>query len=311
MPEEPESDRGIFGAAWDVAGSALTVAGDAGQAIAGTGMMGTALLWGMFDDTAPAALLAYGWDHASTGAHNLIWADLLGYDRVQTTGAELIQGALGDGILGSSLSFLYDFGPSGAGALKGGKSLYEAWKAGKLAGKLGDLKKLSSEQLGKLKEALKKKLSPEEYQDVLNDIKQILKGSKVTRAIPRGFNSPEEFAQAGKELAAALKKSGLNPKQTGVRGSSVTGASGKGGPFRHGAEGGLPPSDIDVYIEFADDIGLSSSKNIPGFIHPDKLMKNFPALREWSQKWSAQLGREVSPGGFRPGTFSDPNSMSF
>ena len=93
-----------------------------------------------------------------------------------------------------------------------------------------------------------------------------------------------------------------------MRGSSVTGVSSKGGGFR---VGGSKPSDIDVFIEFADDIGLSTSKNIPGFIHPDKLMKKYPELKAWSDKWSKILGREITPGGFKPGTFNDPDILGF
>lgn len=127
----------------------------------------------------------------------------------------------------------------------------------------------------------------------------------------RGFSSAGQFSQARTELAEALHKPGLKVRQSGVRGSVVTDVSSKGGGFRVGAENGLKPSDIDVFIEFADDIGLSSSQEIPGFIHPDKLLKNYPALREWSEKWSKILGREITPGGFKPGTFNDPDVIGF
>jgi len=126
--------------------------------------------------------------------------------------------------------------------------------------------------------------------------------------IPRGFSNAKQFTQAGDELAMALKESGLGYNQIGVRGSSVTGVSSKGGGFR---VGGSNPSDIDVFIEFSGNVGLNSSKNIPGFIHPGKLMNKYPALRQWSQKWSKILGREITPGGFQPGTTTDPNVIKF
>lgn len=129
--------------------------------------------------------------------------------------------------------------------------------------------------------------------------------------VPRGFSDAAQFKQAGTELAAALDEAGVAYSRIGVRGSSVTGASSKGGPFRTAASEGKPASDIDVFIEFADDVGLSSSKNIPGFVHPNKLMKRYPGLQRWAEKWSGVLGREITPGGFKPGTFTDPNYVGF
>ena len=130
-------------------------------------------------------------------------------------------------------------------------------------------------------------------------------GSKV---IPKGFKNADEFIQAGDELIDALKTSKLAYNKIGVRGSSVTGVSSKGGGFR---TGGTNPSDIDAFIEFSSDIGINASKNIPGFIHPNKLMKRFPALKAWAQKWSKILGREISPGGFKPGTMTDKSVIKF
>ena len=133
----------------------------------------------------------------------------------------------------------------------------------------------------------------------------------IQRSIPRGFSSAEQFQQVGDELAVALNESGIVYSRIGVRGSSVTGTSSKGTPFRYSAENGLSPSDIDVFIELSSDIGVNASKNIPGFIHPGKLFKRFPALQKWSNKWTKELGREITPGAFEPGTFTDINTISF
>jgi hypothetical protein len=73
----------------------------------------------------------------------------------------------------------------------------------------------------------------------------------------------------------------------------------------------MKASDVDVFVELADDVAISASKKIPGFIHPDKMMKEYPALRTWSEKWSKKLGREITPGGFKPGTFCDPDTIGF
>jgi hypothetical protein len=115
--------------------------------------------------------------------------------------------------------------------------------------------------------------------------------------IPRGFASAEQFGQASSELRAALKSSNITDATIGVRGSSVTGVS-----FRTGAPFG-PASDIDFYVESGQlTNGLRTSRNIPGFVHPDRVAGAFPELAAWAQKWSSILGREVNVGGFVPGT---------
>lgn len=64
-------------------------------------------------------------------------------------------------------------------------------------------------------------------------------------------------------------------------------------------------------MEFTDDIGLSTSQSIPGFIHPNKLLNKYPALEKWSNTWSKILGCEITPGGFKPGTFTDTDVVKF
>ena len=116
-------------------------------------------------------------------------------------------------------------------------------------------------------------------------------------AVPRGFASAEQFGQASAELRTALQSNGITDATIGVRGSSVTGTSFKTGqPFG-------PASDIDFFVESGQlTNGLKTSSSIPGFVHPDKVMKAFPDLRAWSESWSSTLGRPISPGGFVPGT---------
>ncbi|MDU9413779.1 hypothetical protein [Pseudomonas sp. zfem005] len=109
----------------------------------------------------------------------------------------------------------------------------------------------------------------------------------------------------------ALKESGLECQSIGVRGSSITNPSSKCGSFRFDAQDGMKPSDIDVFIDLSKDIAISSSENISGFIHPNKLFKRYPALKAWSDKWSKILGREITPGGFKLGTFTDADMVRF
>lgn len=122
----------------------------------------------------------------------------------------------------------------------------------------------------------------------------------VARTYPYGFVSEAQFQSACQELQSALRDSGIDDAVIGVRGSSVTGSSAyKGTTFG-------PQSDIDFYVESEQLTGdYTTSKNIPGFVHPNKILPDYPALQAWSEKWSSTLGREVTPGGFVPGTVPD------
>jgi hypothetical protein len=117
------------------------------------------------------------------------------------------------------------------------------------------------------------------------------------RLIPLGFKDAEQYNKAMTELNSILKKLDVNDAKLGISGSSVSGYSYKTGkPFNSS-------SDIDVFIE--SNIltnGLATSKNIPGFVHPNKLMNTHLELSMWSERWTKELGREVSIGGFHKGT---------
>jgi RHS repeat-associated protein len=117
------------------------------------------------------------------------------------------------------------------------------------------------------------------------------------RTVPLGFASGQQFRQATAELEMALEKSGITDASIGVRGSSVIGISSEtAAPFS-------AASDIDFFVESSQlTEGFQTSRNIPGFVHPDKISSSFDAIAEWSQIWSENLGRSVSVGGFRPGT---------
>lgn len=62
----------------------------------------------------------------------------------------------------------------------------------------------------------------------------------------------------------------------------------------------MKASDIDAYIILDEDIPVSGGQARPDFIHPDKLMQRYPALREWSEKWSKVLKREITPAAIKP-----------
>ena len=128
----------------------------------------------------------------------------------------------------------------------------------------------------------------------------------ATRTVSLGFQSEVQQAQAIQELQGALNASGITDATIGVRGSSVTGSSYRtGAPFR-------PASDVDTFIESAQlTEGLSTSKKIPGFVHPDKIMDAYPLLGQWATDWSKILGRDITPGAFTLGNVPNHPAIIF
>lgn len=119
----------------------------------------------------------------------------------------------------------------------------------------------------------------------------------ATRTVPLGFTPETQFTAAAQDLQNALTQSGITDATIGVRGSSVTGYS-----LTKGTQFG-PQSDIDFFIESGQlTDGYSTSKNIPGFVHPNKILPDYPLLQDWSTNWTNIVGRDVTPGAFVPGT---------
>jgi uncharacterized Zn-binding protein involved in type VI secretion len=125
----------------------------------------------------------------------------------------------------------------------------------------------------------------------------------ATRTVPHGFADNRQFLSAARDLLAALEESGVSDATVGVRGSSVTGFSAQKGTLFG------PQSDIDFFVESGQlTNGYTTSKNIPGFVHPQKILPDFPSLQTWAERWSKILGREVTPGAFKPGSIpKDPS----
>ena len=123
------------------------------------------------------------------------------------------------------------------------------------------------------------------------------------RKVPLGFKNKSQFLSAAGDLQSALKASGVDDAVVGVRGSSVTGQSlTKDTPFG-------PQSDIDFFVESSKlTEGYKTSKNIPGFVHPNKILPDYPLLEKWAEEWSQIIGREITPGAFQPGML--PNQPS-
>lgn len=126
----------------------------------------------------------------------------------------------------------------------------------------------------------------------------------ATRTAPLGFTPEEQFLTAAQQLQGALRQSGITDATVGVRGSSVTGYS-----LTKGTQFG-PRSDIDFFVESQQLTGgYSTSKNIPGFVHPNKILPDYPLLQDWATKWTNILGRNVTPGAFGPGTLPSQPSI--
>ena len=123
------------------------------------------------------------------------------------------------------------------------------------------------------------------------------------RNVPLGFKDESQFLSAAGDLQSALKASGIDDAVVGVRGSSVTGQSlTKGTPFG-------PQSDIDFFVESSKlTEGYKTLKNIPGFVHPNKILPDYPLLEKWAEEWSQIIGREITPDAFQPGML--PNQPS-
>jgi hypothetical protein len=118
----------------------------------------------------------------------------------------------------------------------------------------------------------------------------------ATRTVPLGFQEEQQFMSAVVELHAALRASGISDATIGVRGSSVTGVSLTKGTSFH------LDSDIDFFVESGQlTEGFSTSRNIPGFVHPGKFLSDYPLLQEWATTWGNTIGRRIILGAFTPG----------
>lgn len=119
---------------------------------------------------------------------------------------------------------------------------------------------------------------------------------------PRGFKNKAQFDQAVAELRAALRQSGITDGIIGVRGSSITGISSNPNSRSYGQPFG-PNSDIDVFVMSSQITSVFGGK---GFVHPDQLLDAYPALEVWSDRWAKELGRPITPAGWKPGSL--PNT---
>ncbi len=128
-----------------------------------------------------------------------------------------------------------------------------------------------------------------EISQIKSEGKPKIRVTESLKRTPLGFENHEQFRMAVDELYDILKSSGVKDAVIGCRGSAVTGVSRKTSePFGE-------KNDVDIFI-VSD--SLAARLDVDGrryeIIFPKRLNKHSPAIRAWSNKWSAILGRPVS-----------------
>lgn len=119
---------------------------------------------------------------------------------------------------------------------------------------------------------------------------------------PLTFESPKQFRKFKQELAEALRVSGLPDGKARMKGTSTTFYSeNPDKPLGHRFDANpKKPADIDINIEGA---GITERMKGAGIPPADgdnpvfgtrKMMKQYPALKSFSEKWAAELKREVN-----------------
>ncbi|MCL2717024.1 MAG: hypothetical protein FWD68_21380 [Alphaproteobacteria bacterium] len=228
-------------------------------------------------------------------------------NNADTPGHALAGGTIGAG-MGAAL------GTGGSKALEAGAPAVSRFASRVVSGKLQAGEPLSPEQLTLIRGAgpPKKGVPPflpaqfsHSPESVVNDTARLsakeVNGPRMFnngKVVPYGFKSAEQYNQAMTELDSAMRASGIEGR-IGARGSAVTGVRSPRKPGGGGAfDSGKKISDVDVFIEAK---GFLGSKPSEPFTHPDVLQKQYPELGDWSKKWTKQLGRPISVGGWQPG----------
>jgi hypothetical protein len=141
----------------------------------------------------------------------------------------------------------------------------------------------------------------------------------ATRVFPLGFSDSDEheslarscgyrlFLTVAGDLLHTLENDVVVPgrgmdafrvedAKVGVRGSSVTGRKWNKPNIKFNDY-----SDIDFFVE-STTLAIGHRRNDYSMVHPDQAMASYPALAEWSQKWTQALGgRKISPAIFPNG----------
>ena len=129
---------------------------------------------------------------------------------------------------------------------------------------------------------------------------------------PLTFESPKQFRKFKQELTEALRVSGLPEGKARMKGTSTTFYSeNPDKPLGHRFDAdSKKPADIDINIEGAGMVERMKSAGLPPaegdnpIFSTRKMMQQYPALKLFSEKWSAELKREVNFVGL-----SDPHQV--
>lgn len=124
------------------------------------------------------------------------------------------------------------------------------------------------------------------------------------KKVPLGFKSEEQFQQFQSEFGTALKESGLDDAQVGMKGTSTTFYSENvWDPAKplgyHWDSNPAQPADYDLNItsdKMLDKMAEADISPNPktGAFKTRDLKAQFPALDDFSSKWTTELGRDVN-----------------
>jgi hypothetical protein len=121
------------------------------------------------------------------------------------------------------------------------------------------------------------------------------------KEVPLGFKSREQFQQFKQDLDVALKKDGLGDADVGMKGTATTFYSENPGKRlgHHWDADPANPGDFDLnltskkMVSQMDSSGIKPSEKY-GVFKTQDMETQFPALDDFQQKWSNELGRDVN-----------------
>jgi hypothetical protein len=122
---------------------------------------------------------------------------------------------------------------------------------------------------------------------------------------PLGFENPEQFQTFKQELSQALQKDGLNDAEVGMKGTATTFYSeNPSKPVGHFWDADPNhPGDYDLNLssdKMAQQMGNAGIDPSPkyGVFRTADINSQFPAVSDFSAKWSGILGRDVNVVGY-------------
>jgi hypothetical protein len=126
---------------------------------------------------------------------------------------------------------------------------------------------------------------------------------------PLGFENPKQYQSFKQDLAEALRKDGLEDAKVGMKGTATTfyseNPSKAAGHFWDADP--THPGDFDLNLssaKMADQMNKAGIGVSPkyGIFRTADVNSQFPAISDFSAKWSSALGRDVNVVGYPAGT---------